>query len=370
MRKSVATAAHGFTLVELLVVITIIGILIALLLPAVQAAREAARMTQCRNNLKQLALGCLGHESLTKRFPAGGWGYSWTGDADLGNDWRQPGGWLYNILPYIEQRELHDLGIGLGDPGGNSPTAKNTANLRRAATPLTVFYCPTRRPVTIYPWPSWWQPVNCPGASGSNVIRNDYAANGGDQYAECSAGGTPPWTPADLCYGYPAPWGEASPGWGDAGPPGISNVVDGQGNMTAGARATIARMAPVATGIMFTSSMIRLSDVTDGASNTYLAGEKYLSPDYYTDGEDGADNECAFVGQDDDICRYGYSAPFQDIPGYATYDGSQFGSPHLVGFQMAFCDGSVHVINYSINPETHRRLSNRKDGLIVDGKSI
>ena len=64
----------GFTLVELLAVITIIGILIALLLPAVQAAREAARQTQCKNNLKQLALGCLQHEQVQGYLPTGGWG--------------------------------------------------------------------------------------------------------------------------------------------------------------------------------------------------------------------------------------------------------------------------------------------------------
>ena len=102
----------GFTLVELLVVITIIGILIALLLPAVQAAREAAQIAQCQNNVKQFALGCLAHESVTKRFPTGGWGFAWSGDPDRGNDWRQPGGWVYNVLPYIEQQPLHKLRTG------------------------------------------------------------------------------------------------------------------------------------------------------------------------------------------------------------------------------------------------------------------
>ena len=105
--------SRAFTLVELLVVITIIGVVIALLLPAVQAVREAARIGQCQNNLKQLAQGCLNHENATRRFPTNGWGPHWTGDADMGNDWLQPGGWIYNILPYIEQQSLHDMGAGL-----------------------------------------------------------------------------------------------------------------------------------------------------------------------------------------------------------------------------------------------------------------
>ena len=98
-----------FTLVELLVVITIIGILIALLLPAVQAAREAARMLQCQNNLKQISLAALDHEHINGWFPTGGWGYNWVGDPNRGFGRDQPGGFFYNCLPYMEQQALHDL---------------------------------------------------------------------------------------------------------------------------------------------------------------------------------------------------------------------------------------------------------------------
>src|SRR5438046_2235683 len=109
--------AQGFTLVELLVVIAIIGILVALLLPAVQAAREAARRTQCKNNIKQLSLGCLLHEDAHKYLPSGGWRDSYWADPNRGYGGKQPGSWYYNILAYIEEQALRDLGKGIAFDG-------------------------------------------------------------------------------------------------------------------------------------------------------------------------------------------------------------------------------------------------------------
>ena len=138
---------HAFTLVELLVVIAIIGILIALLLPAVQAAREAARRVTCQSHLKQIGLASLNHHDSHGLFPTGGWGAGWTGQSERGFDRRQPGGWGYNILPFIEMTGLHQAGAGL------SPVERAAAYRDRHATPIPMFFCPSRRKPLVIQWP-------------------------------------------------------------------------------------------------------------------------------------------------------------------------------------------------------------------------
>ena len=100
----------GFTLVELLVVIAIIAMLVSLLLPAVHAAREAARNTHCKNNLKQVSLGFLNHESTHGHFAGDAWGWRWVGDPDRGAGKRQPGSWAYKVLDFIEESTVRNYG--------------------------------------------------------------------------------------------------------------------------------------------------------------------------------------------------------------------------------------------------------------------
>src|SRR4051812_3111599 len=140
---------RGFTLVELLVVIAIIGILVALLLPAIQAAREAARRNQCKNHLKQMALGCLLHEDTHKFLPSGGWSDYHAADANMGFGERQPGSWYFSILPYIEEQAVHDLNNGLAVNPAAAGAQAATTKLQQ--TPISIFNCPSRRPAKAYP---------------------------------------------------------------------------------------------------------------------------------------------------------------------------------------------------------------------------
>jgi prepilin-type N-terminal cleavage/methylation domain-containing protein/prepilin-type processing-associated H-X9-DG protein len=303
----------GFTLIELLIVIAIIATLIGLLLPAVQAVREAANRVQCANNLKQLSLGCLNHATQVRRLPTDGWGWLWVGDPDRGTDHRQPGGWGYNVLPYIEQANLHDLGAGL------TPAQKGPLFAQRVSMPLSLFNCPSRRSAIAYPnnWGTqfyYTAPVTFEG-------RSDYAANSGTAPIDEFFGGPPSLAAGDS----PTfPWPDAS---------GL-------------------------TGVIFQRSEIMLTDISHGTSNTYLLGEKYLNPDSYTNGTDAADNENLYAGADNDNSRCTAGPPRRDMRGYA--DTLSFGSAHPAGLNMAFCDGSIQFLSFSIDPQVHFQAGSRK----------
>ncbi len=118
----------GVSPVELLVVMAIIGILVGLLLPAVKP-RGVRAADSCTGNLKQLGLGCFAHEQTYRYFPPAR-GHSWIGDPTAGSGGNQPGGWVFNTLPYIEQGTVHDLGLGLNS------TAKKAALAKMNNTPL------------------------------------------------------------------------------------------------------------------------------------------------------------------------------------------------------------------------------------------
>ncbi len=194
--------ASAFTLVELLVVIAIIGILIALLLPAVQAAREAARRSQCRNNLKQIGLAAQNHVSVYKvishRRLADRPG---RGDPDAGYGANQPGGWLYSLLPFMEEQQIHDMGKGLGflPPGG-----AGRWKIRCFGTNAGAGHRDAQLPVAarLYGWSRFRQttmPAEYPTNFNDNLLislggaKSDYAGNAGTYFGRQR---TPPATAA------------------------------------------------------------------------------------------------------------------------------------------------------------------------------
>jgi prepilin-type N-terminal cleavage/methylation domain-containing protein/prepilin-type processing-associated H-X9-DG protein len=313
-------AANGFTLVELLVVIAVIGILVALLLPAVQAARESARRAECQNHLKQLGLAAICHHDTNKYFPSGGWGWKWTGDPNRGVGLLQPGGWWFSILPFCEQQALWQTALGLQN---NPLLAANTAT---ASEYIALSYCPSRRRGVF------------PCTSGSNLNSNQVTNAGKSDYAACEGDGTLQ---------------------EDTGP-----------NNAIGAwyyqRQMVFTPATGFTGVTYQCSQTNLREVLDGTSSTFLYGEKYLNPDSYYNGADLGDNEDWLVGFDNDVLRLANigNPPSRDTRGVSNT--TSFGSSHPSTFNMLMCDGSVHAVRYEIELSTFQRLGNRRDQCAVD----
>jgi prepilin-type N-terminal cleavage/methylation domain-containing protein/prepilin-type processing-associated H-X9-DG protein len=318
----------AFTLIELLVVMGIIGILIALLLPAVQAAREAARRLQCSGNLKQLSLAALSHETAHGHFPTGGWTPLFVGDPDRGFDQRQPGGWPFNILPFIEQKQLQGIGKG------QSPTNKRQSVVTVIETPLSVFCCPSRRGCQAIP--NTGLALN--NANQPTVVAvTDYAGN---------ATGTNGAVPV-----------------GDAQTPEEAEATMVSWENFSGS------------GVFYARSLITVADILDGTTNTVLFGEKHRDPAMYGTLE----NVGVSLNGNSSETLYGYGGntvrmfsnlarsqtqPFaQDSPIAATEHAHyNFGSAHSNSANISFCDGSVRAISYMVDPKLLYQIGNRRDG--------
>jgi prepilin-type N-terminal cleavage/methylation domain-containing protein len=307
----VFTRIAAFTLVELLIVIAIIGILVALLLPAIQAAREAARMTQCRNNLKQVAFAAHNYESAHCYFP-GHSGEPEPNRADFGQERREralgmpiTGNWLLQTLKYMEDGRIADVLIAAAE-GRAKP-----ADVRDAvSTPIPSLYCPSRRSPVAYPLVEAEQE-----AYGDWGARTDYGINGGNTTDDGGGG-------ADL------------------EKPDIKVKDDG---VWALGRHTAPR------------------HIVDGLSKTYLVGEKAMDTLHYTTGRDVGDRG-PIAGLKDNsgvtnsYVRFAARPPAQDIP-HNCAACHNFGSAHVAGLNMSMADGSVHIFSYGMDIYVHRALA-------------
>jgi prepilin-type N-terminal cleavage/methylation domain-containing protein len=311
----------AFTLVELLVVIAIIGVLVALLLPAVQAAREAANRMSCGNNLKQIGIAVHNHHDTHRHLPYGASDgqnqdcCNWNTAYDIKDirGWA----WSFHILPFMEQQPLYDLG---------GTTAANHTLIGQTA--VNGYYCPSRRP---------------PGIYGSSA-KNDYAANGGGNISggAVTVGGT----------------SFTLKGYGDDGPfsqPWDDNQI---------------KPGPVTSSTPMKRKRT-FANIKDGLSNTALVGEKQLHDAVW--GAAGGDNELWHnSGWDEDMSRFGYQTPepdklHPDVTTPSNFWSRRFGGPHSGGVQMVRADGSVTLVPYTVDALTWFNFCRMNDGQAISG---
>jgi prepilin-type N-terminal cleavage/methylation domain-containing protein len=238
--RSVRIGRPAFTLVELLVVIAIIGILVALLLPAVQSAREAARRMQCGNNLKQLGLGLQNYHDTYKSFPMANFVYSnpTTSNINMGT-------WAIAVLPFIEQSTLYDQ-YNRNVPPANEFGAAGQANVALIQTILPAFICPS--------------------AVGSPQ---------GRIYTGAIPAGALPTLPAMTWKAAPSDYGPISGVYGA-----FSNIA--YSNNSGGDRHGAMREHYTVVGYANGNPGCRMADVTDGTSNTILLGERTGGGEIYS----------------------------------------------------------------------------------------
>lgn len=346
----------GFTLVELLVVIAIIGILVALLLPAVQAAREAARRMDCNNKEKQLVLASQNFHDTYKTFAVG------MTDDDTNNL-----GWGFYILPYMEQMATYD-GI--------------SANFM--AVPPAVSGNPQPIPIV---------------KDGTHLNIDSWAqGGGGDQPWRIDANVAPvlnrQYTMRQM-NAYLCPSNVLKPLDNDGY--GVSHYVGNAGNALNPANniswaaiqgcAQAAFNGSVMNGVYTfdnnntVSRLWRIQDVTDGTSNTFMLGEIGLSQNVQITNTNasnlplwaGGNNQggCngAFMGAHLRICDFFFPlnckynplvAPVNGLPQHES--DLSFGSLHPGGAQFGMCDGSVQFISNTIDLNLYRNLAARNDG--------
>ncbi|WP_417386372.1 DUF1559 domain-containing protein [Gimesia sp.] len=346
----------GFTLIELLVVIAIIATLIALLLPAVQQAREAARRSQCKNNLKQLGIGLHNYHDTHSCFPAGYYSYgtsNGSGPAWAAIDpttWDAAPGWTWGtmILPFMDQAVLYNA-MDLNRPSWD------LANASAAQTKLSVFLCPTAS--------GGDEPFLVQDASGSPLLK------GGEQ----------------LRFGrshYVASHGQESC-WGECGSSTTGVVFTNIYTKTTKTVTINGDASKVADGPFFRNSRTRFSDVTDGTSNTIFLGEhsSKLSDKTWVGVVPGAFTHPRFTSPENSpdaaatlaLIHAGPSGGELDITGFPiihpvnfpTYHVGQMYSEHTGGGHICMGDGSVRFVSENIDLLLWAALSSINEGEVT-----